>query len=196
MFYKISLMIPKGEITIDADLRGDLDTIRACGEGAAEALERLAAKARNDFLSSKSLRKANQVLAGLREVKATKAFTTFRKNFLIFCGVYAAREVSEKGSVSYIPAECGIEYDKKERAFFERTPFDWTKVQREKPASLAGIKTPVVRKEPQEIPLAELVEYIKTRSDLPEILEALTRQSKGKGKKAETSADALVEATA
>lgn len=182
MFYKISLMAPKASV-IPADLRAEIDAIRAGKSNSAEAIERLAVKARNDFLNSKSLKKANEVLASLREIKASKEASVFRKNFLIFCGVYLDYEVSDKGVRTYIPQEnCGIEYDKKERAFFERTPFDWTSLKKETPLSLAGIKIPAVRKQAEEIPTDALIEYLRSRADLPEILAALMPQEKGKGK--------------
>lgn len=196
MFYKISLMTPKASV-IPADLRAEIDTIKAGKSNSAEALERLAIKARNDFLNSKSLKKANAVLASLREIKASKETSIFRKNFLIFCGIYADSSVSERGIVTYIPLEnSGIEYDKKERAFFERTPFDWTSLKKETPLSLTGVKTPpAARKQAEEIPTEALIEYLRNRTDLPEILAALMPQEKPKPKpKAKAKVDKLIDA--
>lgn len=202
MFYKISLMTPKATV-IPADLRPEIDMIRSGKSNSAEALERLAVKARNDFLNSKSLKKANEVLASLREIKASKEASVFRKNFLIFCGVYATSEVSDKGVITYIPLEnSGIEYDKKEKAFYEKTPFDWKTIKAETPLSLAGIKTPpAVRKQAEEIPTAELIEYLRSRPDLPEILTALMPHEKADDKqkadtkpKAKAKVDKLIDA--
>lgn len=189
-------MTPKTSV-IPADLRAEIDTIKAGKSNSAEALERLAIKARNDFLNSKSLKKANAVLASLREIKASKETSIFRKNFLIFCGVYLDYEVSDKGVITYIPLEnSGIEYDKKEKAFYEKTPFDWKTIKAETPLSLTGVKTPpAARKQAEEIPTEALIEYLRNRTDLPEILAALMPQEKPKPKpKPKAKVDKLIDA--
>lgn len=190
-------LMPKGNaLTLcSEDLQFDLQRIASNAAGSAEAFQRLCEKARNNLLCNHSLKKANEILAALKEIKAQKFLTAFKEKFLVFCGFYDLQKASDSGRVSYFfdPDDCAIRYNKKENSFYEKEDIFWQSLFPAITYAISAVKVEKPKKEKKEIPTQELIAYLRNRPDLPEILAALMPQEKPKPK-AKAAADKLIDA--
>lgn len=173
-------LLPKGNaLTLcSEDLQYDLQRIASNAAGSAEAFQHLCEKARNNLLCNHSLKKANEITAALKEIKAAKYLQEFKNKFLIYCGFYDACLISESGKVSYRFAaeECAILFDKKENAFYEKEEVFWQALFPPINYSITAVNLEKPKKKKEELTTEEVVEYLRARKDLQEILATLVPQ--------------------
>lgn len=201
--YAIKTMAMEKRISIDTEIASMVNSLKSATINADTYMDKIALKARNDFIHSHSLAKANDVVIALKEAKLPKFLATFKAKFACFCGLYAAKEISEKGNIAYIydSDSCPMVYDKKEQAFYLESDVNWQEL---KPVdgNFSNMKVKRIKKENgnKEIPVDILVQYLLARSDLQEILDAIaSQQEKGKKKdktKANKQVDKLADAIA
>ncbi|MBD5585823.1 MAG: hypothetical protein HDQ88_12135 [Clostridia bacterium] len=162
---------------VSEDIRILIADIKNGKKDADAALHEIAIKARNDFLNSHSLSRANMALAGLKEEKSlSKYLADFKAKFPAFCGLYASEEHGARGAISYLydTETCAMQYDKKENAFYIKGAVVWNGLKPiEDSFTTFRVKKVVKKKEAKEIPAELLVQYLLARPDLQEILDGI-----------------------
>lgn len=199
----IGEMLENGML-VDSDIRNAVNEICTCSDNSLSAFRDLCDKARNCLICTKSLSKANQVLACLKAVKASKYLTLFRKNFLVYCGFYTRAEISDRSIISYFIDDIDqpIGYEDKENAFYTRDiegnlylglrssepalPLDLLKVVRPKKEKKASKET-ILMVENENLK----AENARLKAEIETLQVALASKGKGKGK---ANADKLIEA--